>query len=51
MNKVSPWERETTEEQRAYIGDLLARARAAMETLKKHGAPEDLFQCIRTPRA
>lgn len=36
MNKVSPWERETIEEQRAYIGDLLARARAAMEAIKDY---------------
>jgi sulfoacetaldehyde dehydrogenase len=36
MNKISPWERETTEEQRAYIGDLLARARAAMEAIKDY---------------
>ena len=36
MNKMSPWERETTEEQRAYIGDLLARARAAMEAIKDY---------------
>ncbi|MGZ8409303.1 MAG: aldehyde dehydrogenase family protein, partial [Hyphomicrobium sp.] len=36
MNKVSAWERETTEEQRAYLGELLARARAAMEAIKDY---------------
>ena len=36
MNKVSPWEREITEEQRAYIGELLAKARAAMEAIKDY---------------
>jgi sulfoacetaldehyde dehydrogenase len=36
MNKVSPWEREITEEQRAYIGGLLANARAAMEAIKDY---------------
>jgi sulfoacetaldehyde dehydrogenase len=36
MNKISPWERETTEEQRAYIQELLAKARAAMEAIKDY---------------
>lgn len=36
MNKVSPWERETTEEQQAYIRDLVAKARAAMEAIKDY---------------
>jgi sulfoacetaldehyde dehydrogenase len=36
MNKVSAWERETTEEQRAYIRELLAKARAAMEAIKDY---------------
>jgi sulfoacetaldehyde dehydrogenase len=36
MNKVSPWEREVTEEQRDYIGELLAKARAAMEAIKDY---------------
>ena len=36
MNKVSPWERETTEEQQAYIRDLVAKARAAMEAIQDY---------------
>jgi sulfoacetaldehyde dehydrogenase len=36
MNKISAWERETTEEQRAYIHELLAKARAAMEAIKDY---------------
>lgn len=36
MNKVSPWERETTEEQQTYIRDLVAKARAAMEAIQDY---------------
>jgi sulfoacetaldehyde dehydrogenase len=36
MNKVSAWERDITEEQRADIRELLARARAAMEAIKDY---------------